>query len=236
MAENNNAKINEEDVLAIRKMRYEGRSLIDIAEAFKLNNEHVREIVTFHIWRHVKTPYDNFLRKNHRKMSVQQTKHDKFTVEFVRRTFKYDPEDGVLRWNIRGQGIPYGKRAGSFANGHWSVRIFDKRFFTGPLIWFYMTGEWPDQMVDHKDGVKTNDKWSNLRLATRAQNAMNAKVRKDNILGHKGIHQNPNGKFRVTITVDKKTLHLGYVKTLKEAIAVRKAAEQKYHGEFARAQ
>lgn len=169
-------------------------------------------------------------------MSIQQTKHKKLTVEFVRRVFKYDPVESILRWDIRGQGIPYGERAGSLANKHYSVRLFDKVIFVHVIIWFYMTGVWPKYLVDHIDGNYLNNKWVNLREATQSQNMMNTKLRVDNQTGCKGVYLHPNGTFKVIITADKKTYYLGYFKTFEEAVAPRRAAEQKYHGEFARAE
>lgn len=98
-----------------------------------------------------------------------------------------------------------------------------------------MTGEWSDKLVDHKDGVKTNDKWGNLRLATKSQNSMNAKLRSDNTSGCKGVYKCKDGRFKVGITAHSIGYSLGYFDTFEEAVKARREGEKKYHGEFARA-
>lgn len=125
---NYGAKLNVQKVIEMRRLRSQGASLRDLSVQFGVSEETTREAVALISWKHVKTPYDKFLRKNHRKMGRQQTKHNGLTVEFVRRVFKYDPNEGVLRWNIRGQSIQYGERAGCITNGHYMVGLWDKGY------------------------------------------------------------------------------------------------------------
>lgn len=56
--------------------------------------------------------------------------------------------------------------------------------------------------------------------------------RRTNTFITKGIFLHPNGKYRVTIIKHKKTIHLGYFKTLDEAKEVRLNAEKEYFGEY----
>lgn len=54
------------------------------------------------------------------------------------------------------------------------------------------------------------------------------KIRSDNKTGYKGITKRKNGKYRVSITVNKKRINLGTYDSLEDAINARKEAEQKY--------
>ena len=89
--------------------------------------------------------------------------------------------------------------------------------------------------IDHKDCNPRNNQISNLRPATRSQNAMNCKVRSNNKSGYKGvIWRKDLQKWQAYITVNRKRIHLGFFDDPKEAYAAYCKAARKYHGEFAR--
>ncbi len=91
----------------------------------------------------------------------------------------------------------------------------------------------PKIKVDHRDGNGLNNCRSNLRIATHQQNQRNAKLRKDNKLGIRGLYL-WRGKIGVQITIDGKTKHLGYFTDLEEAVRVYNKAVKKHFGRFAR--
>jgi hypothetical protein len=89
--------------------------------------------------------------------------------------------------------------------------------------------------VDHRDGNGLNNTRKNLRYATYAQNNRNARLRKDNPTGFKGVHlKRSSGKFQALIRVDKVRIHLGSFVTPEEAHAAYCKAAKKYFGAFAR--
>jgi len=96
-----------------------------------------------------------------------------------------------------------------------------------------MTGVDPSGIVDHRDLVRDNNAWVNLRLGTQSQNVANSPVRTTNILGVKGVSKK-RGRFRVQITVDGENHHLGTFDTVEEASSVRMARAKELFGEFAR--
>ena len=88
---------------------------------------------------------------------------------------------------------------------------------------------------DHIDGNTLLNIPFNLRPATHTQNCTNARTRRDNTSGRKGVYERKdNGKFRVMISFEGTDLRLGQYDTFEEACAVRAAAEEKYHGEYRR--
>lgn len=91
----------------------------------------------------------------------------------------------------------------------------------------------PDEMlIDHISGNKLDNRRSNLRIATKSQNGMNRKVNLNNKLGVKGVDLF-QGKYRATININLKRIHLGYFNTIEEAAEARRRAEEFYFGEFA---
>jgi len=91
--------------------------------------------------------------------------------------------------------------------------------------------------VDHKEpSRKLDNRRSNLRVSTSAQNKWNTPTPKHNTSGCKGVSwSKPCGKWRAYITVGSKQIHLGVFDAKEEAMAARKCAANEMHGEFARA-
>ena len=89
------------------------------------------------------------------------------------------------------------------------------------------------EQVDHIDGNGLNNTRNNLRLSNQCQNMANARKRKDNLTGVRGVHFNKaKNKFEVYINKNRKRFRLGRYKTLKDATKVREEAEKKFYGEF----
>jgi hypothetical protein len=89
--------------------------------------------------------------------------------------------------------------------------------------------------IDHRNGNGLDNREKNLRSATDSQNAMNAKIERNNTTGRKGIRWiEERQKFRVRITVEGQIFSLGHFETLLEATQVRKQAEIRYFGQYNR--
>lgn len=159
------------------------------------------------------------------------------TYERLRAALHYDPETGAftrLSSSSKKSALLIGKAAGGKnALGYWQVGIDRVLYLGHRLAWFYMTGEWPSHEVDHRDMDRANNRWPNLRSATKSNNSQNRGAQANNLCGLKGVA--PIGKrWRATITVDGQQKHLGCRATPEEAHALYVAAAGKYHGEFAR--
>jgi hypothetical protein len=164
------------------------------------------------------------------------------TPEYVRSILDYDPATGALTWrwraDVRRQANAhfFGKLAGSInRNGYRSVSIREKSYQGARVAWAIVTGEWPPNEVDHVDGNRSNDRWSNLRLATDGENSRNRRKRSDNTSGFKGVSWfKENGKWRAQIQVDGVKHCLGFYSTKKDAYQAYCDGAIKHHGAFAR--
>jgi hypothetical protein len=126
-------------------------------------------------------------------------------------------------------------RAGNIAgyvrkNGRRVISIDGKTYRCNKLAFLYMTGKFPDKEVDHKDGNTRNEKWENLREATRSQNTTNQRNTGKYL---KGVDITPFGKFRARIWVDNKRIWLGSFNSECSAHQAYREAAIKYFGEFA---
>lgn len=91
-----------------------------------------------------------------------------------------------------------------------------------------------DVVVDHKDRNVLNNRKSNLRICTAAENARNASKKKNNTSGFPGVHkEKKTGRWVARIGFDGKEINLGTYGSFREAVYARYKGEKKYFGEFA---
>jgi hypothetical protein len=88
--------------------------------------------------------------------------------------------------------------------------------------------------ADHEDHLRTLDNTDdNLRIVDKWQQAQHRRKRRDNTSGYKGVQLCNGGRWRATITVRGRRIHLGYFSTAKAAYAAYCQAAMEYHGEYA---
>jgi len=158
------------------------------------------------------------------------------TKAVVRRLFDYNPVTGSLTWRISpANRVKVGDEAGTVSCGYRRVRIKNKPYLAHIIIWIWMKGRLPKRKIDHRDGNGSNNKWSNLRMATSTENQRNTKLRKDNSSGVKGVSFHKRyGKWAAYITINKKTITIGFFDSVEAAAEARRNAALKHFGEFAR--
>lgn len=162
--------------------------------------------------------------------------NDDITHARLLEVLHYDPVTGEWTWIVRTSvRMHIGDKAGRIANGRRSIQVDGKRYYAYRLAVFYMTGEWPHEVVDHENLKKSDDRWENLRCATKMQNNANAVARSSNKCGLKGVSKNKGGKFSAFIQVEKKNKYLGQFDCPVAAHFAYVIAADKAFGEFARA-
>lgn len=153
------------------------------------------------------------------------------TQERLKYLLNYDPETGVFTWNVnRTAGVKAGDIAGSTGpEGYRIINVYGQAYRGHRVAWFYMTGEWPPQVIDHINKNPSDNRFENLRLASIAQNGMNRKRDIRNASGVTGVTWcKTSRKWRADIGENGKILRLGRFQTLEEAVAARKAAELRH--------
>jgi len=90
------------------------------------------------------------------------------------------------------------------------------------------------EIIDHRNHDTLDNRKDNLRKATRSQNVMNVRHKREG--QYKGVHRRDNKKFagwRSMIGVNKKLVHLGTFRSPEEAARAYDEAAKKHFGEFA---
>ena len=111
------------------------------------------------------------------------------TKQMLQTLFIYDESSGEFRHKVtKSSNARAGDIAGSLNNlGYRETNINGTVYLVHRLIWLYKTGKFPDKTIDHKDCDRSNNKWENLREATREEQAANSLVRSESTTGFKGI-------------------------------------------------
>lgn len=150
----------------------------------------------------------------------------------LKKLLHYNPRTGIFRWK-RAPGFRRdldGKRAGIIhSDGRVQIMIDYVNYRAHRLAFLYMTGKFPDLEVDHKDGNKTNNRWKNLREASRVVNAQNIRrASSNNKSGLLGAWPKRE-KFYSQITANGKRIVLGTFETAKQAHRAYISAKRKLH-------
>ena len=155
------------------------------------------------------------------------------TVERLRELLAYDPETGVFTWrmrpSVRSRAKP-GDRAGrSRTKGarYSQIQLEGQQMLAHRLAWLYMTGAWPSLEIDHINGDGFDNRWANLRLASRAENMQNLhKAQTES--GRVGVHWS-RGAWSVRIKVNGHGRYIGRFQDLNAALEAHAEAKRLYH-------
>jgi hypothetical protein len=159
------------------------------------------------------------------------------TAEIVRELLHYDPAAGVLTWRERDRQwfksdhscIAWnrklaGKRAGcvwtnpvtGFKRRH--VAIFRKQRLEHVIAWMWMADDPIPPQLDHENRDGTDNRWSNIRASTNAENCLNRSMRRTNLSGVTGVDWHGKlGKWRARCTISGKTHHIGVFAEMADA-------------------
>lgn len=162
------------------------------------------------------------------------------TLERLKEVLCYNEATGVFTWKIgrKGRGTKAGKPAGTInPDGYLQIGIDGKTYRAHRLAVYYITGRWPVGNLDHRDTIRTNNAFLNLRQANHSQNAANVGPHKDSLSGLKGVSFCKDKKrkpWQARIRAAGVEYLLGRFPTPEEAHLAYQEAANRLHGEFAR--
>lgn len=161
---------------------------------------------------------------------------------------RYDDETGTLFWKPRPLS-PFnpgkhqvricncwnskfaGKQAGTISiTGRLMVSIYQRDYLAHRIVWLLKTGTWPKDQIDHIDGDPLNNRFSNLRESTQAENVQNIFLYRNNKSGYQGVSwSEANGKWLATIQIGRRQRYLGVFSSAEEASKAYLEAKSRLH-------
>jgi HNH endonuclease/AP2 domain len=172
------------------------------------------------------------------------SKIPELTQERLRYLLNYDPETGLFSHTMdRKKGPWIQKKAGDIirdgmVRGYQTIFVDNQRYMAHRLAWLWVYGELPTQWIDHINGIRSDNRIANLRLAGGQSNAANSKGWKKTGTGLKGCYRNKKSSINpwyAAIRVNRKLIHLGSYPTEQAAHEAYLAAAKVHFGEFANA-
>lgn len=172
------------------------------------------------------------------------------TADTLRNILRYDETSGLLFWKSRSPELFKSKRDCDAWNSRYSGKkalnsvndkgyrigdISSKKYSSHRVIWAIYYGDWPVGSVDHIDGDRSNNRISNLRVATPSQNSRNKKPASGSSSMFTGVSWNKaNGKWQASIRADVRQKHIGYFDCEITAAKAYDNEAVKHFGEFAK--
>ena len=156
------------------------------------------------------------------------------TAEALREIVEYNQDTGVFSYKVSTSRRVAGCKAGHKSHqGYISLSIRGRNYRAHRLAFLYMTGNLPspELQVDHINGVRDDNRFSNLRIVTNSINAQNKAVAKrGSRTGFIGVCWHKSSKkYHAQIRLNGKSHHLGLFSTAEEAHLAYATAKSEMH-------
>jgi hypothetical protein len=117
------------------------------------------------------------------------------------------------------------------STGYVKICVNGRQYYAHRLAWVYMTGEWPDDEIDHDNGKRADNIFSNLKEATHSENCDNKAPSKNK---WKGVSFY-KGKWNAMISSRNRSIYLGRFDCPAAAFFAYCLAAEKIRGDHGRA-
>lgn len=157
------------------------------------------------------------------------------TQKRLKEVLDYNEKTGVFTWLVATNGRRrVGERAGNLRpDGYVQIKVDKIMHRAHRLAWLCMTGEWPlEEQIDHRHGVRSDNRWSNLRELSRSHNNQNQRVaqRNNKSSGLLGVSQRNAGQgFQARIRFQNREKRIGTFPTAELAHQAYLTAKRQLH-------
>lgn len=151
----------------------------------------------------------------------------------LRDRFLYDADTGLFTWRVQRWRRKQGDVAGAVdSKGHIQISVAGRLFGAHRLAWVYVYGPDVPRILDHINGIKTDNRICNLRPADNFINAQNIRSAPSSnvnsrLLGVTRVTRSESWQARITANGCQR--YLGTFPTKEEAHAAYVAAKRELH-------
>jgi hypothetical protein len=115
-------------------------------------------------------------------------------------------------------------------NGYIAISFRGKHLLAHRLAFLFQTGVLPEHQLDHINGDRADNRWSNLRPATNAENSQNRKKTTQATSQYIGVSWHKRmKKWQSEIRVNGKQIYLGSFSNEHDAALAYNTAKQNLH-------
>ncbi len=133
-------------------------------------------------------------------------------MDHLTANYTYDRENGQIINNRRGKAALSPNSGGYAKVMTWTNNGVRTNFKAHHVVWFFEYGEWPTSCMDHIDGTKRNNHYTNLRLVTSRENSNAYRMSAKSSSPYQGVSQHKGRKqfyTRIRVGEDSKQKYLG---------------------------
>lgn len=164
--------------------------------------------------------------------AANYTKYQKLE-EFFRSELLYDHVSGSVTWKTRARfrRSAVGSEVGCCTKDGYRQACIgaSTSVYLHLVAWFLHHGAWPEGIVDHINGIKSDNRMENLRVVSHAANIQNQRrPNKRNKLGVLGVSES-NGRYRAAIRFRGSSYPLGTYDTPEQAHGAYVSAKRLLH-------
>lgn len=167
---------------------------------------------------------------------MTKPRRDNLTQAELKKCLFYNPDTGVFtRIKTTSSNAKEGDIAGWLHHsGYLYISVQNRVFGAHRLAWLYMTGAFPAGVMDHRNQIKFDNRWKNLRECTQGQNQLNTPKRKHNTTGYKGVvFRKASKKYQAAVKKDGRYYHAGVYDCKHEAALAYNLKAKELYGSFA---
>lgn len=154
------------------------------------------------------------------------------TLDHFKSFLSYDPDSGNLTYkDTRFSNKEIGQVVGYEDAGYLRLWSMSRAWFCHRVAWALYYGEWPSGTIDHINGNPLDNRVSNLRVCSSAENMKNRPAYSGKIF--KGVYKTKSG-WRSQIVSGGKVYWVGGFKCLGQALKAYDKKAKELHGKYAR--
>lgn len=159
------------------------------------------------------------------------------TQQRLKELLRYDRKTGLFTRLVATSPVHrVGETVGTLhrRSGYINFMLDNVNYTASRLAWLYMTGKFPQYDIDHRNGIKSDNSFKNLRDVPIAFNMQNeVRPRKNNASGFMGVWwRKDRARWIATIRVNGRSMRLGSFATKQEANSAYLAAKRIHHPGF----